>query len=92
MSTAPTFTTPLRLLAAFSHAGASYLQWPHQGAKNSINHSWSESSTSFLKLSLVNFTTGDEEVYNAWHVFANKSANKVAALNISLEISKTINK
>jgi len=39
MSTAPTLTIPSNADAAFSHSGASDLQCPHQGAKNSTSQS-----------------------------------------------------
>jgi len=52
-STAPIFTIPSKALAAYSYSGASALQCPHQGAKNSIIQSYLEFSTFSLKLAEV---------------------------------------
>uniref|UniRef100_A0A6B0V582 Putative secreted protein n=1 Tax=Ixodes ricinus TaxID=34613 RepID=A0A6B0V582_IXORI len=56
-STAPSLTLPLSSVAAFSQCGARFLQWPHQGAKNSTSQRSSLSSTSSSKLLSSSSTT-----------------------------------
>lgn len=56
-STAPSLTFPFNSVAALAQWGAKFLQWPHQGAKNSTNHKWSEFNTNLSKLLSVNSIT-----------------------------------
>jgi hypothetical protein len=55
-STWPSFTLPFKFFAAVFHSGASFLQWPHQGAKNSTSHMSSLWMTSLSKLAVVRST------------------------------------
>lgn len=56
-SRAPSFTLPSNCEAADAHSGSRFLQWPHQGAKNSTSQISSLSMTVFSKLLSVSWTT-----------------------------------
>lgn len=82
-STAPIFTIPSNVLAAFSYSGASALQCPHHGAKNSTIQIPFEFNTFSLKFYGVSYITLDLESYKAKEV-VKRSDKKQITLYIKI--------